>query len=151
MQSKIRGDVVSRGTRASAKYVSLVLLASSVVCATASGSHADDAAALQRLEAKIQPLEVRHETEIKTLQAEIRRLRKEKPVAVAATQPAAAQPAVTRTAAEQKKPSTLLPPGLPAPAIPAKVLMTYDHNKQNNKTDTTDDNTVELFGRLQVD
>jgi phosphate-selective porin OprO/OprP len=151
MHSKVREAAAPSGARASAKYVSSILIASAIVCVAAAGARAEDAAAFQRLEAKIQQLEDRHETEIKTLQAEIRRLRKEKPVAVAATHPAASnrsttQPAETRTG-EQTASSSVLPPGLPAPAKPAKVLMTYDRGYHF----ATGDNTVELFGRLQVD
>ncbi|MGA9952798.1 MAG: hypothetical protein WBQ22_06110, partial [Bradyrhizobium sp.] len=57
------------------------------MCITNAGARADDAATLQRLEAKIQQLEERHENEIKTLQAEVKRLRKQKPVATAAASP----------------------------------------------------------------
>ena len=53
-----------------------VLACASVSLRHDAGARADDAAALQRLEAKIQQLEERHEHEIKTLQAEIKRLRK---------------------------------------------------------------------------
>ena len=108
-----------------------------------SGSaRADDSATLQKLEAHLQQLEERHESEIKALQAEIKRLRKQKPVATAA--------AVPPPAAEPPK-SSILPPGLPPPAVPAKVLMTYDRGYHFGFSDATGDNTVELFGRLQVD
>jgi phosphate-selective porin OprO/OprP len=93
------------------------------------------------LEAKIQQLEERHENEIKALQAEIRRLRRQKPETVAA----APSPPV-----EQPRSSTA-PSGVPSPALPAKVLMTYDRGYHFGFSDATGDNTVELFGRLQVD
>ncbi|MGC1664971.1 MAG: porin [Bradyrhizobium sp.] len=112
------------------------------MCITNAGARADDAATLQRLEAKIQQLEERHENEIKTLQAEVKRLRKQKLVATAAASPP--------PAAEPPR-SALLPPGLPPPAVPAKVLMTYDRGYHFGFSDATGDNTVELFGRLQVD
>ena len=35
--------------------------------------------------------------------------------------------------------------------MPAKVLMTYDRGYHFGFSDATGDNTVELFGRLQVD
>jgi len=41
--------------------------------------------------------------------------------------------------------------GLPPPALPVKVLMTYDRGYHFGISDATGDNTVELFGRLQVD
>jgi len=112
-----------------------------MVILSATSAAADDTAAFQRLEAKIQQLETRHENEIKALQAEIRRLRREKPVSAAATLPPPAQP----------QPSSAPPSGIPAPALPAKVLMTYDRGYHFGFSDATGDNTVELFGRLQVD
>jgi phosphate-selective porin OprO/OprP len=101
----------------------------------------EDAATLQRLEAQIQRLEARHESEIKTLQAEIRRLRRQKPATVAASQ---------TPSADQPRPSTA-PYGAAGPALPAKVLMTYDRGYHFGFSDATGDNTVELFGRLQLD
>ena len=91
---------------------------------------------------RFQQLEERHENEIKTLQAEVKRLRKQKPVATAAAAP---------SPATEPPRSALLPPGLPPPAVPAKVLMTYDRGYHFGFSDATGDNTVELFGRLQVD
>ncbi|HSZ95992.1 MAG TPA: hypothetical protein VK767_06740, partial [Bradyrhizobium sp.] len=109
-----------------------------------SGSaRADDSATLQKLEAHLQQLEERHENEIKALQAEIKRLRKEKP---ATTTVAARRPPTT-----EPPPSSILPPGLPPPATPAKVLMTYDRGYHFGFSDATGENTVELFGRLQLD
>jgi phosphate-selective porin OprO/OprP len=101
----------------------------------------EDAATLQRLEAQIQRLEARHESEIKTLQTEIRQLRRQKPAAVAASQ---------TPSADQPRPSTA-PYGAGGPALPAKVLMTYDRGYHFGFSDATGDNTVELFGRLQID
>src|SRR5579871_225536 len=144
MSSKIRGDAASRPVRSPVRTASSLLIASSVICLAATGARADDTAALQRLEAKMQELETRHENEIKTLQAEIKRLRKEKPApaSVAARRPPVAEPPT---------PSSILPPGLPPPATPAKVLMTYDRGYHFGFSDATGENTVELFGRLQVD
>ena len=142
MRSETGGYTVSRSVRASSRFALSFLLASSAVCITNAGARADDAATLQRLEAKIQQLEERHENEIKTLQAEVKRLRKQKPVATAAAAP---------SPATEPPRSALLPPGLPPPAVPAKVLMTYDRGYHFGFSDATGDNTVELFGRLQVD
>ena len=89
----------------------------------------------------MQRLEARHESEIKALQAEIRRLRRQKPETVTATHP---------PSADQPRSSTA-PSGVPAPALPAKVLMTYDRGYHFGFSDATGDNTVELFGRLQLD
>jgi hypothetical protein len=67
--------------KAFASVVRYTLVASTgMVILSATSAAADDTAAFQRLEAKIQQLETRHENEIKALQAEIRRLRREKPV-----------------------------------------------------------------------
>ena len=128
--------------KAFASVVRYTLVASTgMVILSATSAAADDTAAFQRLEAKIQQLETRHENEIKALQAEIRRLRREKPVSAAATLPPPAQP----------QPSSAPPSGIPAPALPAKVLMTYDRGYHFGFSDATGDNTVELLGRLQVD
>jgi phosphate-selective porin OprO and OprP len=101
----------------------------------------EDAATLERLEAHIQRLEERHQSEIKALQAEIRQLRRQKPATVAGTQaPPAEQPR-----------SATAPSGVSGPALPAKVLMTYDRGYHFGFSDATGDNTVELFGRLHLD
>ena len=147
MHSRVRGDVAA--SRALAGHAFAILIASGVICCTTAPARADDAAALQRLEAKIQQLEDRHESEIKTLQAEIRRLRKEKPAAVSAAHPAGVQPVAAAAGLPQASP--LLPPGLPPPATPAKVLMTYDRGYHFGFSDASGDNTVELLGRLQLD
>ncbi len=147
MRSEICGTVAPRGARFSTRYASSILIAL-FAAATGTNASADDTAALQRLETKIQQLEERHQREIKTLQAEIRRMRKQKP----ATMAAATQPSTVLRPDVAKPPrSSLLPPGLPAPALPAKVLMTYDRGYHFGFSDATGDNTVELFGRLQVD
>jgi phosphate-selective porin OprO/OprP len=101
----------------------------------------EDAVTLERLEAHIQRLEERHQSEIKALQAEIRQLRRQKPATVAATQPPPAEPPRSATA----------PSGVSGPALPAKVLMTYDRGYHFGFSDATGDNTVELFGRLHLD
>jgi phosphate-selective porin OprO and OprP len=144
MYSKIGCVAAPKGVPALTKRASSILVASAAILLAAPGARADDAAALQRLEAKMQELEARHESEIKTLQAEIKRLRREKP---ATTTVAARRPAAT----EPPPPSPLLPAGLPPPATPAKVLMTYDRGYHFGFSDATGENTVELFGRLQVD
>jgi phosphate-selective porin OprO/OprP len=74
------------------------------------------------------------------LQAEIRQLRRQKPATVAATQTPPIDP--QRSTA---------PSGVLSPTLPAKVLMTYDRGYHFGFSDATGDNTVELFGRLQVD
>jgi len=142
MRRKIGRHIISGRARASTSHGRSILLAStSIFIVSATGAAAEDTAALQRLEAKIQQLEERHENEIKALQAEIRRLRRQKPETVAA----APSPPV-----EQPRSSTA-PSGVPSPALPAKVLMTYDRGYHFGFSDATGDNTVELFGRLQVD
>jgi phosphate-selective porin OprO and OprP len=141
MRARNLDDNLSK--KAFASVVRYTLVASTgMVILSATSAAADDTAAFQRLEAKIQQLEARHENEIKALQAEIRRLRREKPVRAAETQspPANNQPQ-----------SSTAPYGGPGPALPAKVLMTYDRGYHFGFSDATGDNTVELFGRLQVD
>src|SRR3984957_15454919 len=142
MSSEIGGNTATSRVRASAKYASSIFIASSMIWSVSGSARADDSATLQKLEAHLQQLEERHENEIKALQAEIKRLRRQKPVATAA--------AVPPPAAEPPK-SSILPPGLPPPATPAKVLMTYDRGYHFGFSDATGENTVELFGRLQLD
>jgi phosphate-selective porin OprO and OprP len=143
MSSEIGGKTATSRLRASAKYASSIFIASSMIWSLSGSARADDSATLQKLEAHLQQLEERHESEIKALQAEIKRLRKEKPATttVAARRPPATEP----------PPSSILPPGLPPPATPAKVLMTYDRGYHFGFSDATGENTVELFGRLQLD
>src|SRR5207302_8618584 len=105
---------------------------------------ADDSATLARLEAQIQRLEERHQSEIKALQAELRQLRRHKPDAVPTT-PVAAAPA---RSADRPRPA--FQEAL-SPALPARVLMTYDRGYHFGFSDATGDNTVELLGRLQLD
>src|SRR5579872_1771790 len=126
MHWKIGGDAARDRLRVFTRRASSILITSSVISLAATGARAEDAAALQRLEAKMQELEARHESEIKTLQAEIRRLRKEKPATAAATQPRGSRTAAVSPPAGEQTASSILPPGLPPPATPAKVLMTYD-------------------------
>jgi phosphate-selective porin OprO and OprP len=145
MRARNLDDILSKKVFASVVRCTLVA-SSGMVILSATSAAADDTAAFQRLEAKIQQLETRHENEIKALQAEIRRLRQEKPVRAAATQPLPAQPQPSSA-----PPSYAPPSGLPAPALPAKVLMTYDRGYHFGFSDATGDNTVELFGRLQLD
>jgi phosphate-selective porin OprO and OprP len=142
MRNQSLHDLNSAKAHASATYGrSILLISSAVFVLSTTGAVAEDTAALQKLAAKIQRLQERHENEIKALQAEIKRLRGEKPVRTAATQPASA---------DQPRPSAA-PSGVPGPALPAKVLMTYDRGYHFGFSDATGDNTVELFGRLQLD
>jgi phosphate-selective porin OprO/OprP len=97
---------------------------------------------IQKLEAEIQRIEAQHEAEIKSLQAEIRQLRRQKPTSVAAA------PQQQQTTPGQPAPP---PVGAPVPALPAKVLMTYDRGYHFGFSDATGDNTIELFGRLHID
>jgi phosphate-selective porin OprO and OprP len=142
MNSEFWGTAVSARVRAFAsRGVSVFLATTGIWLVCGSPVRAEDTATLQRLEARIQQLEERHQSEIKALQAEIRQLRRQKPAAVAATQtPSADQPR-----------SSTAPYGVTGPALPAKVLMTYDRGYHFGFSDATGDNTVELFGRLQVD
>jgi phosphate-selective porin OprO and OprP len=147
MRLEICDDLASAKARTHARCgISILAVSTGVWMLGAPGARADDSAALQRLEVQVQRLEARHESEIKALQAEIRRLRRqkggtEKPGTVTATRsPPADQPR-----------SSTAPSGVPSPALPAKVLMTYDRGYHFGFSDATGDNTVELFGRLQVD
>jgi phosphate-selective porin OprO/OprP len=143
MPPKICSITISAKARAhTRRAASIVLVSATVWIVSAARARADDDAALRRLETQIQRLEERHQSEIKELQAEIRRLRKQKTATVATAQ--AAPPA------DQPR-SAAAPSGVPAPALPAKVLMTYDRGYHFGFSDATGDNTVELFGRLQLD
>jgi phosphate-selective porin OprO and OprP len=122
-----------------------ILVASASVgawCGTA--ARAEDTG-LQKLEAEIQRMEARHQAEIKSLQTEIRLLRRQKPATAAATQ------APSRQTISQALPGQPAPSGVPVPQLPAKVLMTYDRGYHFGFSDATGDNTIELFGRLHVD
>jgi phosphate-selective porin OprO/OprP len=142
MSSKFCDSFISAKARASVSAAASVLLTSSGVWLMgAATARADDTATLQRIEAQIQRLEERHGNEIKALQAEIRRLRRQKPATEAAAE---------RPPAHQPR-SSAAPYGVPGPALPAKVLMTYDRGYHFGFSDATGDNTVELFGRLQLD
>jgi phosphate-selective porin OprO and OprP len=142
MRTRSWNDLDSAKASASARHCRSILLVSAGIWLwNAAAAAADDNAVLLRLETKIKQLEERHESEIKALQAEIRRLRRERPASAAATQmPPTDQPR-----------SPVAPSGIPAPALPAKVLMTYDRGYHFGFSDATGDNTVELFGRLQLD
>jgi phosphate-selective porin OprO/OprP len=142
MRSEICDDLACAKARAhTSRGISIFVVSTCLWMTSAASARADDTAALQRLEAQVQRLEARHESEIKALQAEIRRLRRQKPETVTATHP---------PSADQPRSSTA-PSGVPAPALPAKVLMTYDRGYHFGFSDATGDNTVELFGRLQLD
>ena len=122
MQSKIGGDVALKSARAIAGHASSILVALGMIWLASGSARADDNAALQRLEARMQELEARHESEIKTLQAEIRRLRQQRPATAAAAQsPATRTAAAPLPAAQQQSASSILPPGLPPPATPAQM------------------------------
>lgn len=98
----------------------------------------------------MQRMEQRHQAEMKALQAEIGELRRSgrQPVATAAATPAPqASPARTSATGSPYPP----PAGAWAPQLPPKVLMTYDRGYHFGFSDATGDNTIELFGRLQVD
>jgi phosphate-selective porin OprO/OprP len=123
--------------------VSILLATTSIGLMYGATARAEDAATLQKLEAQIQRLEERHQSEIKALRAEIRQLRRQKPA--------------TSVAATQAPPPDQPRPPVPAfhqalsPALPARVLMTYDRGYHFGFSDATGDNTVELLGRLQLD
>jgi len=86
MRLEIFGDLACAKARTHARYgISILLASTSVWMPGGASASADDTATLQRLEAQIQRLEARHESEIKALQAEIRRLRRQKPETVTAT------------------------------------------------------------------
>ncbi len=138
MHRECRRDIIPTRVRA---FTFTVVALTGIWPGSGAAAGTEDAATLQRLEAQIQRLEARHESEIKTLQAEIRRLRRQKPATVAASQ---------TPSADQPRPSTA-PYGAAGPALPAKVLMTYDRGYHFGFSDATGDNTVELFGRLQLD
>jgi phosphate-selective porin OprO/OprP len=142
MYPEFRTDIIPAKTRAFAsRGVAIVLASTGIWLMSAAPGRAEETVTLQRLEAHIQQLEERHQSEIKALQAEIRQLRRQKPATVAATQtPSADQPR-----------SSTAPYGVPGPALPPKVLMTYDRGYHFGFSDATGDNTVELFGRLQLD
>ena len=142
MRLQLWHDFIPATARAFARRAGPLVLASGLVWSGSGASaSADDAGTLQRLEAQIRRLEAQHQNEIKALRAEIRQLRRPKPATVAATQ---------AISADQPRSSTA-PYGVPGPALPAKVLMTYDRGYHFGFSDATGDNTVELFGRLQLD
>src|SRR5580692_1682400 len=116
MYSKLWGTLVPARMRAFAsRGASVVLASTGIWLMTGATVYAEDTATLQRLEAHMQQLEERHQSEIKALQAEIRQLRRQKPATVATTE----TPPVN-----QQHP--LAPTGVLSPALPPKVLMTYD-------------------------
>jgi phosphate-selective porin OprO and OprP len=144
MRSEFSSSVVPTNMRLFARRgVSILLAATSIGLMYGATARAEDAATLQKLEAQIQRLEERHQSEIKALRAEIRQLRRQKPP--------------TSVAATQAPPPDQPRPPVPAfhqalsPALPARVLMTYDRGYHFGFSDATGDNTVELLGRLQLD
>jgi phosphate-selective porin OprO/OprP len=144
-----KGIIARTNVAATLKLSILAVVASgSTWILSAAPAAAADDVQIQRLEAEIQKIEERHEAEIKTLQAEIRQLRRERPAATAAATRQAGQSAAPTPAGQLASQG---PPGVPAPALPAKVLMTYDRGYHFGFSDATGDNTIELFGRLQVD
>ena len=144
MRSEFSSSVVPTNMRLFARRgVSILLATTSIGLMYGATARAEDAATLQKLEAQIQRLEERHQSEIKALRAEIRQLRRQKPA--------------TSVAATQAPPPDQPRPPVPAfhqalsPALPARVLMTYDRGYHFGFSDATGDNTVELLGRLQLD
>lgn len=123
----------------------LVVVAGSACLFGGGAARADDAQ-IRKLEAEIARIEARHDAEIKALQGEIRQLRRQKPASVAAVQNP--PPVVPASTVGQPAPP---PPGAPIPALPPKVLMTYDRGYHFGFSDATGANTIELFGRLQLD
>jgi phosphate-selective porin OprO/OprP len=144
MRSEFSSGVVPANMRLFARRgVSILLATTSIGLMYGTTARAEDAATLQKLEAQIQRLEERHQSEIKALRAEIRQLRRQKPpTSVAATQ--AAPP-------DQPRPPVPAFHQALSPALPARVLMTYDRGYHFGFSDATGDNTVELLGRLQLD
>src|SRR5579864_6110380 len=96
MSHQTEEGIVARAGVAGKLSVTLSVLAvvasGSAWILSAAPAAADDVQ-IQRLEAEIQKIEARHEAEIKTLQAEIRQLRKERPAATAAAARQAGQSA----------------------------------------------------------
>ncbi len=144
MRSEFSSGVVPQRMRLfTRRGVSILLATTSIGLMYGAAARAEDAATLQKLEAQIQRLEERHQSEIKALRAEIRQLRRQKPP--------------TSVAATQAPPPDQPRPPVPAfhqvlsPALPARVLMTYDRGYHFGFSDATGDNTVELLGRLQLD
>jgi hypothetical protein len=130
---------VEERMRARRKRGAFLIMTSSVWTWCGMPAEAQDAQ-IQKLEAEVRQIEAQHQAEIKSLQAEIRQLRKQSPAAVAATQGAGVQ-----------TPRSAAPPGFPPPQLPPKVLMTYDRGYHFGLSDATGGNTIELFGRLQLD
>ena len=91
-------------------------------------------------------MEERHQAEIKALQAQIRELRRQKSATTTAARVSPASAAIPSA-----PPVSYAPPGAPVPKLPPKVLMTYDRGYHFGFSDATGDNTIELFGRLQLD
>jgi len=129
------------------RRISMLLGSAALSACCGVGARADDAATLQKLEAQMQRMEARHQAEMKALQAEVRQLRRQKQeTAVANVAPT--QPVARTSATGSPYPA---PTGAPLPQLPPKVLMTYDRGYHFGFSDATGDNTIELFGRLQVD
>jgi phosphate-selective porin OprO and OprP len=124
----------------------VILVASSNAWLLSGAAAAAEDAQIQKLEAAIARIEARHEAEIKSLQAEIRQLRRQKPASVATAQVSPGP--VSQAPSGQPAPP---PAGAPIPALPPKVLMTYDRGYHFGFSDATGGNTIELFGRLQLD
>jgi hypothetical protein len=150
MHSEFSRDVTSTRARGFARRGASMLMASTgvwIMCGV--GARAEDSAALAKLEAQIERLEAQHQNEIKALRAEIKQLRRQKSTTATTAQ-------ASSTASSEARPSEKKPPA-PAfhealsPALPAHVLMTYDRGYHFGFSDATGDNTVELFGRLQLD
>lgn len=133
----------------------LVVSASAwLLCSTA--ANAEDAQ-IKKLETEIQRMEARHQAEIKALRAEIRQLQRQKTGASAVTQDSDKR-GLAQAPAEQRVSPTAPgrsasqgPAGVPSPALPPQVLMIYDRGYHFGLSDATKANTIELFGRLQID
>ena len=102
---------------------------------------------IAKLEGEIARIEAQHEAEIKSLQAQIRQLRRQRPAIAAASQAPDARPLAQAVPGQPAPP----PAGAPVPQLPPKVLMTYDRGYHFGFSDATGSNTIELFGRLHLD
>jgi len=127
------------------RHLLSILVGTSAIWLLCVGVARAEDADIKKLQAEIQKIEARQKQEIEAMQAEILRLRKQRPPSIAATQPVSATPAVPTV------PGQPAPAGVPAPALPPKVLMTYDRGYHFGFADATGSNTIELFGRLHID
>jgi phosphate-selective porin OprO and OprP len=146
MNCKRRRHCTETGARGGGRGVLLATVATtSALSLHGMVAHAepDD---IKKLPAENRRIEAQHQAEIAGLQAEIRQLRRQKPVR---STPTAVH--TTGTQAPPGEPISRAPPGEPLPALPPKVLMTYDRGYHFGFSDATGENTIELLGRLQLD